>query len=96
MIDISQEIELLERCASECELIAGLATDQQARYENEKLGSEYREIVEELKSISGWEQQASETADSTALGCSPERPELTRYSGRRAHIGMHHRPKVLR
>jgi hypothetical protein len=33
-----------------------LATDQRARYENEKLGSEYREIVEELKSISGWEQ----------------------------------------
>jgi hypothetical protein len=35
MIDISQEIEMLERCASECELIAGLATDQRARYENE-------------------------------------------------------------
>ena len=51
MIDISREIELLERCASECELIAGLATDQRARYESEKLGSEYREIAEELKSI---------------------------------------------
>jgi hypothetical protein len=60
MIDISQEIELLERCASECELIAGLATDQQARYENEKLGSEYREIVEELKSIPGWQQHKSQ------------------------------------
>ena len=55
MIDISQEIEMLERCASECELIAGLATDQRARYENEKLGSEYREIAEELKSIPRWE-----------------------------------------
>ena len=51
MIDLSWEIELLERCASECELIAGLATDQRARYENEILGSEYREIAEELKSI---------------------------------------------
>jgi hypothetical protein len=50
MFDINREIELLERCASECELIAGLATDQRARYENEKLGSEYRQIAEELKS----------------------------------------------
>jgi hypothetical protein len=55
MIDISQEIEMLERCASECELIAGLATDQRARYENEKLGSEYREIAEELKATPRWE-----------------------------------------
>ena len=55
MIDISREIELLERCASECELIAGLATDQRARYVNEKLGSEYREIAEELRTIPGWE-----------------------------------------
>jgi hypothetical protein len=36
---------------TECELIAGLATDQRASYENEKLGLEYRQIAEELKSI---------------------------------------------
>ena len=51
MFDINREIELLERCASECDLISGLATDQRARYDNEKLGSEYRHIAEELKSI---------------------------------------------
>jgi hypothetical protein len=51
MFDINREIELLECCASECELIAGLATDQRARYENAKLGSEYRQIAEELKSL---------------------------------------------
>ena len=61
MFDINREIELLERCASECELISGLATDERARYENEKLGSEYRHIAEELKSIrSKWKPQSEE------------------------------------
>jgi len=59
MFDINREIELLERCASECDLISGLATDQRARYDNEKLGSEYRHIAEELKSIrTKWNPQS--------------------------------------
>jgi hypothetical protein len=49
MFDIAQEIELLEQCASECELISDLATDRRARYENEQLAHEYRQIAEELK-----------------------------------------------
>jgi hypothetical protein len=61
MFDINREIELLERCASECELISGLATDQRARYDNEQLGSEYRHIAEELKSFrSKWKPQSEE------------------------------------
>jgi hypothetical protein len=61
MFDINREIELLERCASECELISGLATNQRARYENEKLGWEYRQIAEELKSVRPrWNLQPSE------------------------------------
>jgi hypothetical protein len=51
MFDLNQEIELLERCASECALISELATDPQARDENEKLASEYRQIAEDLKSF---------------------------------------------
>ena len=49
MFDIAREIELLEQCASECELISGLATDRRARYENEQLALEYRQIAEDLK-----------------------------------------------
>ena len=49
MFDIAREIELLEQCASECELISSLATDRRARYENEELALEYRQIAEELK-----------------------------------------------
>lgn len=50
MLDIQKEIELLECCASECLLIANLATDRRARSENEVLASEYQNIAEDLKS----------------------------------------------
>jgi hypothetical protein len=49
MLDIAKEIELLECCASECSLIANLATNKRARSENETLASEYRQIATELK-----------------------------------------------
>jgi hypothetical protein len=52
MFDIVREIDLLERCASECELIAHLAIDKRARFENEQLASDYRQIAEVLKSAS--------------------------------------------
>jgi hypothetical protein len=51
MWDVSGEIELLERCASECELISDLATDPRARHENETLAVEYRQMARELRSI---------------------------------------------
>jgi hypothetical protein len=50
MLDLNQEIELLERCASECTLISDLATDQRAQQENKKLAVEYRQLAEDLKS----------------------------------------------
>ena len=50
MLDLEMELELLERCASECALISDLATDAQARAENRSLASEYRKIIEDLKS----------------------------------------------
>jgi hypothetical protein len=50
MLDLNREIELLERCASECALISDLATDRQARQENKKLAIEYRQLAEDLKS----------------------------------------------
>jgi hypothetical protein len=49
MLDMAHEIELLECCASECSLIADLATDRRARFENEKLAVEYRQIAADLK-----------------------------------------------
>jgi hypothetical protein len=49
MLDIAREVELLECCASECSLIANLATDYKARAENERLASEYQNIAESLK-----------------------------------------------
>jgi hypothetical protein len=51
MFDIEGEIVLLERCASECALISELATDRDARYENQALASEYRQMAENLKSF---------------------------------------------
>ena len=50
MLDLNREIELLERCASECALISDLATDQHAQQENNKLAIEYRQLAEDLKS----------------------------------------------
>jgi hypothetical protein len=50
MFDIENEIELLERCASECALISSLATDRRARHTNEELACYYQNRAEELKS----------------------------------------------
>jgi hypothetical protein len=50
MLDLPREIELLERCASECALISSLASDPTARAENRELAIEYHQIAEELKS----------------------------------------------
>jgi hypothetical protein len=50
MFDLEKEIELLERCASECALISDLATDIRVRDENKKLAFEYKQIVADLKS----------------------------------------------
>jgi hypothetical protein len=50
MFDLEMEIELLERCAAECALISGLATDIRARDENKILASEYRKIAGDLRS----------------------------------------------
>jgi hypothetical protein len=50
MLDVKKEIELLERCASECALISGLATDRRARHTNEELASYYQKMAQELKS----------------------------------------------
>jgi hypothetical protein len=51
MWDVSGEIELLERCASECELISDLTTDPRGRRDNEALAAEYRQMARELKSL---------------------------------------------
>jgi hypothetical protein len=50
MLDLEMEIELLERCASECALISNLATDRRARDENHKLAAEYKQIAADLRS----------------------------------------------
>jgi len=50
MFDINMEIEILERCASECALISNLATDRRARVENGALAAEYRLMAANLKS----------------------------------------------
>jgi hypothetical protein len=50
MLDLKREIELLERCASECALISDLAIDRRAQQENKKLAIEYRQLAEGLKS----------------------------------------------
>ena len=53
VFDVERELELLERCASECSLIAELATDRRAKCEHQALASEYREIAEALRSYRG-------------------------------------------
>ena len=50
VFDVERELELLERCASECSLIAESATDRRAKCEHQALASEYREIAEALRS----------------------------------------------
>jgi hypothetical protein len=50
MFDINMEIEILERCASECALISNLATDRRARLENGELAAGYRLMAANLKS----------------------------------------------
>jgi hypothetical protein len=49
MFDINWEIEILERCASECALISHLATDRRARLMNGELAAEYRLMATSLK-----------------------------------------------
>jgi hypothetical protein len=49
MLDLNREIELLERCASECALISDLTTDRRAQQENKKLAIEYWQLAENLK-----------------------------------------------
>ena len=51
MFDINMEIEILERCASECALISNLATDRRARVENGALAAEYRLMAANLKHL---------------------------------------------
>ena len=53
VFDVERELELLERCASECSLIAESATDRCAKCEHQALASEYREIAEALRSYRG-------------------------------------------
>jgi hypothetical protein len=53
MFNLKTEIELLERCAAECALISGLATDGRARTENGALASEYAKLAQDLKSRVG-------------------------------------------
>jgi hypothetical protein len=60
MFDINMEIEILERCASECALISNLATDRRARVENGELAAGYRLMAAHLKSYA----QKRITADS--------------------------------
>jgi hypothetical protein len=50
VFDVERELDLLERCASECSLIAKSATDRRARCEHQALACEYREIAEALRS----------------------------------------------
>jgi hypothetical protein len=50
MVDMVRELDLLERFASECELVARLATDKRDRLENEQLALNYRQIAEVLRS----------------------------------------------
>jgi hypothetical protein len=53
VFDVERELELLERCASECSLIAESATDRCAKCEHQALASEYREIAKALRSYRG-------------------------------------------
>jgi hypothetical protein len=53
VFDVERELELLERCARECSLIAECATDSYAKCEHQALASEYREIAEALRSYRG-------------------------------------------
>ena len=50
VFDVERELQLLERCALECSLIAESATDRRAKCEHQALASEYREIAEALRS----------------------------------------------
>jgi hypothetical protein len=45
MPDINAEIELLERRASECSLIADLASDTRVRAANDALASKYQKLL---------------------------------------------------
>jgi hypothetical protein len=49
MDELLREVEILERCAAECMLIARLAIEPATQAENEKLANEYQAIVDRLK-----------------------------------------------
>ena len=53
MKDFQEQLQKLELAVSECELIAGLATDKQKRASFERLARQYRAIWEELKTEIG-------------------------------------------
>ncbi len=49
MEEVLRKVEILERCAAECLLIARLAIDPDAQAENEKLANEYQAIADQLR-----------------------------------------------
>jgi hypothetical protein len=49
MDELLRKVEILERCAAECLLIARLAIDPDAQAENEELANEYRAIADRLR-----------------------------------------------
>jgi hypothetical protein len=49
MDELLRKVEILERCAAECLLIARLAIDLDAQAENEELAYEYQAIVDRLR-----------------------------------------------
>jgi hypothetical protein len=49
MDELLRKVEILERCAAECLLIARLAIDPDAQAENEELANEYQAIADRLR-----------------------------------------------
>jgi hypothetical protein len=77
MPDINAEIELLERRASECSLIADLASDTRVRAANDALASKYQKLLEDLRSF-----RHKEAAKTSGIGahCLPRAPEAKRQA----------------
>lgn len=49
MEELLRKVEILERCAAECLLIARFAIDPNAQAESEKLANEYQTIADQLR-----------------------------------------------
>jgi hypothetical protein len=49
MDELLRKVEILERCAAECLLIAQLAIDPDAQAKNEELANEYQAIADRLR-----------------------------------------------